>query len=68
VLPIISPAFIYLVPYSVSLVSKALFGLAAAEAFRRQDASALRARPGSYCLEPVTAKTRSAIPRFERFE
>ena len=44
-LPGISPAFIHLVPYPVSLVSKVLFGLAAAEAFRRQEVSALRARP-----------------------
>jgi hypothetical protein len=34
VLPIVSPAFIKLVPYSVSLISKVLFGLAAASAFR----------------------------------
>jgi hypothetical protein len=40
-LPGISPAFIHLLPYPVSLVSKVLFGLAAAEAFRRQDVSAL---------------------------
>ena len=39
VLPIISPAFIHLAPYPVSLMSKVLFGLAAAEALRRQDAS-----------------------------
>ena len=52
-LPIISPAFIHLVPYPVSLVSKVLFGLAAAEAFRPQDASALKARPGLYCARPV---------------
>jgi hypothetical protein len=45
VLPIISPAFIHLVPYPVSLMSKVLFGLAAAEALRRQDATALKARP-----------------------
>jgi hypothetical protein len=43
-LPGISPAFIHLVPYPVSLVSKILFGLAAAAAFRRQDASALKAQ------------------------
>ena len=30
ILPIISPAFIHLVPYAVSLTSKLLFGLAAA--------------------------------------
>jgi hypothetical protein len=34
VLPIVSPAFIHLVPYPVSLTSKVLFGLAAAEVFR----------------------------------
>ena len=53
VLPGISPAFIHLVPYPVSLMSKILFGLAAAEALRRQDASALKARSGPYCAEPV---------------
>jgi hypothetical protein len=47
VLPIISPAFIHLAPYPVSLLSKVLFGLAAAEALRRQDASALKLRPRS---------------------
>jgi hypothetical protein len=54
-LPGISPAFIHLVPYPVSLVSKVLFGLAAAETFRRQDASALKARAGAgpYCAEPA---------------
>jgi hypothetical protein len=35
VLPAISPAFVHLVPYSVSLLSKLLFGLAAAETLRR---------------------------------
>ena len=45
VLPIIGPAFIHLAPYPVSLMSKVLFGLAAAEALRRQDATALKARP-----------------------
>jgi hypothetical protein len=44
-LPIVSPAFIHLAPYPVSLMSKVLFGLAAAEALRRQEASALKARP-----------------------
>jgi hypothetical protein len=34
VLPIVSPAFAHLVPYSVSLTSKVLFGLAAAGVFR----------------------------------
>ncbi len=34
-LPAISPAFVQLVPYAVSLTSKLLFGLAAAETLRR---------------------------------
>jgi hypothetical protein len=45
VLPIISPAFVHLVPYPVSLMSKVLFALAAAEALRKQDASATKAQP-----------------------
>jgi hypothetical protein len=49
VLPLLSPAFISLVPYPVSLISKVLFGLAAAEVFRRLDASALHARQARLC-------------------
>ncbi len=36
VLPIVSPAFVHMVPYAVSLSSKLLFGIASAEALRRQ--------------------------------
>jgi hypothetical protein len=36
VLPIVSPAFIHLVPYAISLTSKLLFGAAAAEVVRNQ--------------------------------
>ena len=39
VLPIVSPAFLSLMPYSVSLISKMLFALAAAEVLRRQHLS-----------------------------
>lgn len=42
VLPVVSPAFIQLVPYSVSLVSKLLFGVAVAGVFRQLAAPALR--------------------------
>jgi hypothetical protein len=62
-LPNISPEFIHLVPNPVSLMSKMLFGLAAAEAFRRQDASALKARLGPYRLAPVMIKGHSAAVR-----
>jgi hypothetical protein len=34
ILPIVSPAFVHLVPYAVSLTSKLLFGLAAAAALQ----------------------------------
>jgi len=44
VLPLVSPAFIHMVPYAVSLTSKLLFGLAAAAVLRRQNKSALSAR------------------------
>jgi hypothetical protein len=44
VLPVIDPAFILLVSYPVSLISKLLFGLAAAEVVRRQAATAPAAR------------------------
>ncbi len=46
VLPIVSPAFVSLVPYSVSMVSKLQFGLAAASAF--------------YLLAPATLTLRLA--------
>jgi hypothetical protein len=62
-LPGISPTFIHLVPYSVSLVSKVLFGLAAAEAFRRQDAGVLKAQPSSYYAEPVMMEAHLAAGR-----
>ncbi len=39
VLPAVSPAFVHMVPYAVSLTSKLLFGMAAAEALRRQASS-----------------------------
>lgn len=42
-LPAISPEFVHLVPYSVSLMSKLLFGLAAAEVFRRYVTAGARA-------------------------
>ena len=43
VLPIVSPAFVHIVPYAVSLTSKLLFGLAAAEIVR--DEAQFVARP-----------------------
>jgi hypothetical protein len=45
VLPAVSPRFVNLVPYSVSLISKLLFGLAAAEILRRYAMPALIMQP-----------------------
>jgi hypothetical protein len=42
VLPLISPAFVHLVPYAVSLTSKLLFGVAAAEIVRDEAMFAAR--------------------------
>jgi len=39
VLPVLEPSFVHLLPYSVSLVSKLLFGVAAAETLRRYAAA-----------------------------
>ena len=41
VLPIVSPAFVHMVPYAVSLTSKLLFGAAAAATVRRDSAARL---------------------------
>jgi hypothetical protein len=60
VLPGISPAFIHLVPYPVSLMSKILFGLAAAEVFRRQHVSPRKSRLVTYWPVPVMILGRSA--------
>ncbi len=42
VLPIVSPAFVHVVPYAVSLTSKLLFGVAAAAVLRWQASSELQ--------------------------
>jgi hypothetical protein len=56
VLPLVSPAFVHIVPYAVSLTSKLLFGVAAAEivrddaifAARRQISSRISANEKTY--------------------
>jgi hypothetical protein len=45
VLPAVSPTFVNLVPYSASLISKLLFGLAAAETLRCYAMPALITQP-----------------------
>jgi hypothetical protein len=45
VLPIVSPAFVHIVPYAVSLTSKLLFGVAAATVLQRQTVVELLTSP-----------------------
>jgi hypothetical protein len=52
VLPVVSPAFVHMVPYAVSLTSKLLFGAAAAEVLRRQPRT-------MSSLAPVAVRKRS---------
>jgi hypothetical protein len=46
VLPLVSPPFIHIVPYAVSLTSKLLFGAAAAEVVRRRRGAFAQATAG----------------------
>jgi hypothetical protein len=52
VLPIVSPEFVHMVPYAVSLTSKLLFGLVAAQALRWLDAAALNAHQSYVARSP----------------
>jgi hypothetical protein len=63
VLPIVSPAFIHLVPYSVSLMSKVLFGLAAAAAFRLLADPALDMHRARLARRAFLAAPRACGPR-----
>ena len=65
VLPILSPAFTHLVPYPASLMSKVLFGLAAAEVFRRliDPASNLHGARAARRLEPKVPRPASGRNR-----
>jgi hypothetical protein len=49
VLPMVSPAFVHLVPYGVSLTSKLLFGVAAAAALQWQTAFKFDQAPNTSC-------------------
>jgi hypothetical protein len=60
VLPMISPSFVHLVPYTVSLTSKLLFGIAAASALQWQTASKFdEKRSGAHRSVPNEAPTTS---------
>jgi hypothetical protein len=52
VLPIVSPGFVHLMPYSVSLISKMLFALAAAEVLRQQQVAMRPADETGFAQSP----------------
>ena len=58
VLPIVSPAFIHIVPYAVSLMSKLLFGVAAAEIVRDEAIFAARQSAFSRLKSPSDKRSR----------
>jgi hypothetical protein len=58
VLPIISPAFVHLVPYSVSLTSKLLFGIAAAASLQWQTASSFDGAPQCFPFQTYRSPRR----------
>lgn len=55
VLPIVSPAFVHLLPYPVSLTSKLLFGIAAAAALQCQTVPSFDGSPQSFLCKPRRA-------------
>jgi hypothetical protein len=56
VLPLVSPSFLDMVSYPASLMSKLLFGLAAAETFRLLDRSRLVASANDHAPALVRAR------------
>jgi len=58
ILPAISPPFIALIPYPVSLISKLLFGLAAAETLRRGAAAEIVGLPPAVRVRAASGRKR----------
>lgn len=58
VLPIVSPAFVHLLPYPVGLTSKLLFGIAAAAALQCQTAPSFNGSPQCFLCKPRRASHR----------
>ncbi len=56
ILPAISPAFALLIPYPVSLMSKLLFGLAAAETLRRCMVADVAVMPATLAVQAADKK------------
>lgn len=56
ILPLVSPAFIHLVPYAVSLTSKLLFGMAAAAALQWQLVAKLASGHHALALNRIRAR------------
>jgi len=60
-LPAISPAFVHMVPYAVSLTSKLLFGVAAAETLRRFAIADAARMPAMTAAVRIVAKSRHPV-------
>jgi hypothetical protein len=56
VLPIVSPAFVHMVPYAVSLTSKLLFGVAAAAALQWQKMAEFDGERRAVAANPIVAR------------
>jgi hypothetical protein len=57
-LPVISPSFAQIIPYPVSLISKLLFGLAAAETMRRSAAEQAARMPAAVAVRASHIKAK----------
>jgi hypothetical protein len=57
-LPVISPPFVQIIPYPVSLISKLLFGLAAAESLRRSAAQQAARMPAAVAVKASNVKAK----------
>jgi len=56
ILPIVSPAFVHMVPYAVSLTSKLLFGVAAAAALQWHTAPKFETGRPALAINPIGAR------------
>lgn len=63
VLPVVSPGFVHMVPYAVSLTSKLLFGLAAAAAIRWQTACEPASGRNAAIVKSIRVRCDKVLPK-----
>jgi len=63
VLPVVSPSFVHMVPYAVSLTSKLLFGLAAAAAMQWRTACEPIGWRRAPIMNPIRVRRDSGLPK-----